>query len=376
MDRDRDCILCGKCLEACPLFKATGREELSPRGKSFLIQEALEERNLGNPAAARKLLGLCLGCGRCADVCPQGRNLPETLRRIKAGHPGWQAWVWRAWINNAKHVWPWLGGCAKLLPGRSTAGSLPSVVHALASRPQMEMFRRSAGDGFLPSPAVLFPGCMARYAKPWWIQAAGRIMGSAGQGLEDFPDWNCCGFTLGQAGLSGLRSDACVKNVELWRNLGRPLLLTICATCTTALRNYEKKADLFSDEDERRTWAKAVQPLSRYLNPHDFRPLTDACLTYHRPCHAPNPDPDEAFLRDLFGPRFIAGAQGACCGMGGVMRLSAPELSTQVATQCWDALQPQALGHVVSGCSGCVLQLSATAPPKTDVSHWLELMRM
>ncbi|GAB6059023.1 (Fe-S)-binding protein [Desulfonatronum parangueonense] len=377
MDRERDCIFCGKCLEACPLFGVTGREELGPRGKSFLIQEALEERNLGNPAAARKLLGMCLGCGRCAEVCPQERNLPEMLRRIKAGHPGWQAWVWRAWISNARHVWPRLGGSAKLLPGRSTAGSLAAVVHAMTSRPpEMAMFRGSAKVGCFSRPAVLFPGCMARYAKPVWIQAAVRIMGAAGEGLGEFPEWSCCGFTLGQAGLTGLRSDACAGNIEIWRNLDRPVILTVCATCTTALRDSGKESDFFSDEDEQRAWTESVQPLSGFLNPRDFLPLTDAYLTYHRPCHAPRPDPDEAFLRELFGQRLLAGAQGSCCGMGGVMRLGAPELSAQVATSCWEALRTHVSRRVVSGCSGCVLQLTATAPPEKSVSHWLELLAL
>ena len=29
--RRPECILCGRCLSVCPLFAATGREELSPR---------------------------------------------------------------------------------------------------------------------------------------------------------------------------------------------------------------------------------------------------------------------------------------------------------------------------------------------------------
>ena len=31
-----ECILCGRCLSVCPLFTATGREELSPRAKFFM----------------------------------------------------------------------------------------------------------------------------------------------------------------------------------------------------------------------------------------------------------------------------------------------------------------------------------------------------
>ncbi|NHZ48480.1 (Fe-S)-binding protein, partial [Desulfovibrio sp. XJ01] len=102
-----------------------------------------------------------------------------------------------------------------------------------------------------------------------------------------------------------------------------------------------------------------------------------------------------------------------CCGMGGVLQLAAPDLSRTVADACWNALLPERAATftpapssscapsspdaasttsaastpaattnatrqpgitVLTGCSGCTLQLAATAPPDVRVLHWLDVV--
>lgn len=371
---ERACILCGRCLEVCPLFAATNREELSPRGKAFLIARALEQGDLGNPETARKLLGLCLGCDRCAGACPQGRDLPRALLRLKTEQPGWLAWVWRAWVGQARHVWPWLGRGARFFPVRPASGSVLAGMKALGGRSGVPVLIRGiSGPGRLSAPAVLFPGCVARWAKPWWIMNAQAVMGPSGAGLADFPDWDCCGFTLGQAGLSGPRQEACRINIALWRQRGRPMVLTICATCHAALRGYAENSELFADEAERGLWRQGVRSLSEFLDPGDFTRLDGTRVMYHRPCHAPAPDPDAALLREIFKGAMSPGRRNACCGMGGVLRLSAPELSLRVGRWFWENAPDPDVPRMVTGCGGCAVHLASSAPENVVVTHWLEM---
>jgi glycolate oxidase iron-sulfur subunit len=377
---ERECILCGRCLEVCPLFAVTKREELSPRGKAFLISKALELGELGNPEKARELLGLCLGCGQCARVCPQGRDLPKTLRRLKAEQPGWRAWVWRVWIAQAKHLWPWSQSWPQFLPNRSKPGSLAAMLKALAGKPKaLALVYKGSGPTLfskaMSRPVTLFPGCLARWAKPWWIQNAQTLMGEGeGRGNPSGrPDWNCCGFTLGQAGLTGSRLEACRANIALWRGSGRPMVLTICATCHTALHGYAEEPELFADETERRLWSQGVRPLSEFLDPNAFERLDKTSVLYHRPCHAPSHDPDAVLLQGIFGRAFVLSKQHACCGLGGVLRLAAPELSTRVGRWYWDNVPDSGILRVVTGCGGCVVQASALAPKNVLVTHWLDL---
>jgi glycolate oxidase iron-sulfur subunit len=68
------------------------------------------------------------------------------------------------------------------------------------------------------------------------------------------------------------------------------------------------------------------------------------------------------------------GRKNLCCGFGGSLKLSAPELSDQVAKRCIDFYAPQQGEMMLSGCAGCVIQLRAGAPAGVGVGHWLEII--
>ncbi|HLP43106.1 MAG TPA: (Fe-S)-binding protein, partial [Fibrobacteria bacterium] len=63
-----------------------------------------------------------------------------------------------------------------------------------------------------------------------------------------------------------------------------------------------------------------------------------------------------------------------CCGFGGSLKLSAPELSDQVARSCMEFYGPRPGEQILTGCSGCVIQLRANAPQGVGVGHWLEII--
>ncbi len=65
------CILCGKCLEVCPLLNATGREELSPRAKASLCSALADKAGELSEADAARLAGICL------DAVDAGRSAPR-----------------------------------------------------------------------------------------------------------------------------------------------------------------------------------------------------------------------------------------------------------------------------------------------------------
>ncbi|MBR5050554.1 MAG: (Fe-S)-binding protein, partial [Desulfovibrio sp.] len=61
-----------------------------------------------------------------------------------------------------------------------------------------------------------------------------------------------------------------------------------------------------------------------------------------------------------------------CCGLGGVLQIMNPELSRDLAAKCWDGLGARA--EVLTGCSGCTLQLASHAPEGACVRHWLDVV--
>jgi glutamate synthase domain-containing protein 2/FAD/FMN-containing dehydrogenase/glutamate synthase domain-containing protein 3/ferredoxin len=61
------CAQCGACVGNCPVYRATGDETLTARGKFLTIKKALEKGELELSKALP--LYLCLRCGRCDEEC-------------------------------------------------------------------------------------------------------------------------------------------------------------------------------------------------------------------------------------------------------------------------------------------------------------------
>jgi glutamate synthase domain-containing protein 2/ferredoxin/glutamate synthase domain-containing protein 3/glutamate synthase domain-containing protein 1 len=61
------CAQCGNCVSQCPVYRATGDEILTARGKLLTVKRALETKKI----ELSKLLPLyfCLHCGRCDEEC-------------------------------------------------------------------------------------------------------------------------------------------------------------------------------------------------------------------------------------------------------------------------------------------------------------------
>ncbi|MEW5774937.1 MAG: (Fe-S)-binding protein [Thermodesulfobacteriota bacterium] len=376
------CILCGRCLEVCPLFNATRREELSPRSKFLLAQRLEAEPGALREMAAEKLASLCLACGRCENACPQGKCAPDLVSRLRARHPGWQGWFWRQWIEKGAALWPAASAIAGLAPASLTAPGKPARALAglkalrpeAAVRPWVRVKAfDSRGDG---RKAVAFAGCLARNLRSDWTDKALALLAGLGYAAAGDEGFACCGCTLGHAGQPAAQEQAQRRNLAAWRAAGRPLLAVFCATCRHGLRAYPA-FDLGWEPGEATAWLAAVQPLSGLFGSTEFEVLEDAApprAHYHTSCHGAEGGHDAAWLRAVAGERLGRVSDGRCCGMGGVLQLAAPDLSRQVAGTLWDFFAARPGEQALTGCSGCVLQLAATAPKGVAAAHWLDTL--
>jgi glycolate oxidase iron-sulfur subunit len=135
----------------------------------------------------------------------------------------------------------------------------------------------------------------------------------------------------------------------------------------------KKYPELFADDrqllQEAKTFADRLLEFSTFfltrLDNLSFKKMNeDTRVFYHDPCH----------LR--FGPqkimaeprRLLAAATGKeplelpqgprCCGHGGLFSLAHPDLSKQIMDKLLDDLKELYPIHVVTTCSGCLLQLN------------------
>src|SRR5574338_1416189 len=66
----RACVHCGFCTATCPTYQLLGDELDGPRGRIYLMKQALET---GEVTAKTQLhLDRCLTCRSCETTCPSG----------------------------------------------------------------------------------------------------------------------------------------------------------------------------------------------------------------------------------------------------------------------------------------------------------------
>src|SRR3954452_16379095 len=79
----RKCVHCGFCTATCPTYQLLGDELDGPRGRIYLMKQALEGAEVTR--ATQVHLDRCLTCRNCETTCPSGvqyGNLVEIGRRV------------------------------------------------------------------------------------------------------------------------------------------------------------------------------------------------------------------------------------------------------------------------------------------------------
>lgn len=374
------CIQCGKCLNACPLFKATGREELSPKAK-FTTAQAVEAGDMElDPGKVADLAALCVACGRCEKACPRGLCGPELVARMRAEHRGFTEWAWKQWLTKPGLLWPAARTLAEHSPlAGKRALALKSQLVGLKPMRSIQPWVSvtgypSCGQG---RKAVLFSGCTARHAKPHWTATAKALLTNLGFELAEL-DFACCGCSLGHAGFEDEQRAMQRRNVDAWRKAGRPEIVAFCATCRCGLRSYSR-ADHDWETFEAEDWLQKVLPLAELVRDADFavdEAAAPGAVMYHRPCHGAGGDQDRSLLTRMLGSKLVKSGLDVCCGFGGIMQLGAPELARNVADTAWEYYDAPPGTQVLTGCSACALHLAATAPAGVQVAHWLEILKL
>ncbi|MHB8811226.1 MAG: (Fe-S)-binding protein [Desulfobulbaceae bacterium] len=368
------CAHCGSCTAVCSVYRVSGRESLTARGKLHLLGTALAA--VPSPVF-QDLFAQCLLCGACEKACPRGLPIRDLIVEARSHFPAISG---RHGLRKAAARFA-LARPA-LLEGLVQAGLL---LHSLALLPADSGLRLKlgllakgragevAGDDVPPvrqetgeEGIQYFAGCLARYLQPSVAQATGRLVqGLAGKSLLAPHAQACCGLAAWSSGNKEEARRLAKRNILAFAGSSGPIL-TSCASCSAHLAKYP---ELFAGDLEWREQAAQfsvrVREFSSFIlaatGPDVLRARAERRVYYHQPCHlrfdSANSEAAGKLLRAVAGVTVAEPEAGPqCCGQGGLFHLGYPELTEKIFAKAEAACAATDADLVVTSCSGCLLQ--------------------
>jgi glycolate oxidase iron-sulfur subunit len=373
----RACVHCGMCNAACPTYRLTGDELDGPRGRIYLMKQALEGKTVG--ALTQHHLDRCLGCRACETACPSG---VEYHRLLDVGRPlvaerGRRPWrerfarvALRHVILAPRHLWALFGlgrlvrpilppALAEKVPDKTRVGPRPATAHV----------RRMLTLG----------GCVQREAAPHFNAALARVLDHAGISLEERP--GCCGALSFHLDASDEARRLARSHIDAWTaalDTGAEAIVMNASGCAAFIRDWP---DVFADDPayaaKARRVADALKDSVEVLAAEALKPLrapVAARIAVHDPCTLRNgprlAGAVERLLQGLgYQPQPAAGAD-QCCGSAGAYSLLQPTFANRLRADKIAALMANGPEVIYTANIGCWMHMASASP--VPVRHWIE----
>ena len=379
-ERSLDCVHCGLCLAACPMYLETGRETSSPRGRIYLMRGVAEGRiPLGEVVADEAYL--CLGCRACETACPSGveygamletaraniervglrrgaaRRLEALGLRVVAHAPSLHVAVELLELALRLGVRRWL---IPFLPEklRAAVAILPEVPPA---RERVPLPERIPAAGTRRGRVGLLAGCIMPELFGAVNRATVRVLARNGFDVVIPRAQGCCGALHAHSGEDARARELLRNNVAAFANVD--VVVVNSAGCGAAMR----AAGHWLPSGE--AFASKVRDVSEFLDEQGLvapQRHIDATVCYDDPCHLAHGQGVVAAPRRLLaripGLRLLDHADPtSCCGAAGIYNLTHPEMASAVLARKLDALAAVDPDIIATGNPGCLLQIAGGA---------------
>jgi len=370
----RKCVHCGFCTATCPTYQLLGDELDGPRGRIYLIKQALE----GAPVTAKTRLHLdrCLTCRACESTCPSGvqyGRLADIGRAVVEARVPRGAWE-RLRRSALAYALPrtklfaallWLGQRFRFLMPRLVPAPAPAAGKWPAARHARRM--------------LALAGCVQPALAPRINAAAARVLDRAGISLLEAPGAGCCGalrFHLNdqEAGRDDMRAliDAWWPYVER----GKVEAIVITASgCGSTVKEY---GHLLEHDPAYRDKAARIAAMAKDLS--EVVPAGAGAgrgrIAFQSPCSLQHGQQIRGKVEALLAQAGYELAPVAeahlCCGSAGTYSILQPALSAQLRTRKLAALQAGAPEAIATANIGCLAHLQGGA--RVPVRHWIEFL--
>ena len=381
----RACVHCGFCTATCPTYQLLGDELDGPRGRIYLIKQALE----GGEVTAKTQLHLdrCLTCRACETTCPSGvryGRLVDIGRKFVDDRVGRSAMdaARRGALRRGLLSRPLFGAALGL--GRFAKGWLPRRL--ASSIPDV----RSAGAWPAQSHArrVLIPaGCVQPSLAPNIDAATARVLDAAGISAVAVDDGGCCGALSYHLSEHDEARAFARRNIDAWWphvEQGAEAIVVTASGCGVLVREYDH---LLAGDPAYAARARRVVELARdpveliaatwpHVATQIDRERTGARVAFHPPCtlqHGIGIRGDvERLLADAGFTLLPVADAHLCCGSAGTYSILQPELAGRLKVNKLHALEANVPDVIATANIGCMTHLQSGA--SVPVRHWIELI--
>jgi len=348
------CDQCGFCHEVCPIYNEIGWESASPRGKIYWLKQLYRD----GPAPMIEIdsnfadrLFQCTLCGHCMEVCQTTIDILELWKAV------------RAEIHRLGR-WP-----AVLRDFESSLKNRKNVYNRPTE--EMNLWAMDIEETIIPrlgkkAKVAYFVGCCS--------SLMGRLAGIPlstvkimNQARIDFtvlgPEEWCCGNPLLLSGSSPMVEEVVRHNVMKVRELGVETLIATCAGC---YRSWKQEYPKLFGEDLGFEVIHACEFLAKLIDEdklkfHGF----DGVVTYHDPCeigrHCNIYEEPRKVLENIPRMKFIelpkTKKDCRCCGGGGILKATHPELALRIAHKKIDEIREVDANIIASACPACKLNI-------------------
>ena len=375
------CLQCGYCASVCPVYRETGWESLTPRGKVYLLKHLIAkdsffDKILGKKAAdfltgrgrisleeAMTKIYTCTLCGRCETICHVDIDFHKYWEEIRK-------WM----VENG------------IKPPQNTIDMYNNIANEEYKNPFMEPVPKRdewyRDDYRLPEKAdiLYFIGCMTSYHEYQILLNTLKIFTSAGLNFTTLgTDEMCCGAINTMSGQWDNFKTIAENNVRQIEKRGATQVVTGCPACYRALKKYRGFVECnFKLLHTTELVAELIEE-GKLKFTKEFKEK-NLPIVYHDPCELGRISDYEG--KGIFeAPRYILKnipgidnilefsnnhMDSVCCGGGGGLRAVNYDLTMEITLRKIDEAIELGAKTIVSACPNCKAQMSDGVKAKKE----------
>ncbi len=393
------CNRCGMCQAVCPVYKATGVEGDSARGKLALMV-ALDEKLTDDPKETLARLNRCTLCGGCQASCPRGVATVDAFLMARkaladaASLSRTRRALLRKAFANPRRTATLAAGLASVQRRLSSATSEEDRVSLTGGYPVPKITRpffiahHTPQEPTVPGPEViLFAGCLVDKAYPFVGEGLVDLLTQAGARVHVPKDQGCCGIPFLAEGGDADFVIGVKHHLALFESIAFDYVVTPCATCTHTLKHlWPRVKEGLSDAEGRlvdrisEVVCDGSDLLARLGDPLEAPSSeTGLTITVHDPCHSRHSLKNTGEVRGLLeaAGHTLVEMESVCCGLGGSFGVKHRDLSRTIGEVCLQRIEATGADVVVTTCPGCMAQIEALlkgSESKIRVRHAVEIL--